>query len=199
MTNEELRALLHPLTSKIDQLRADLAAEKERADDLDAQLTRVRVALTDAGVPDAEQYPEDATLSEYDRSLRAGGYMLSQTERIKRLSAELAAAKKESPHDAAVRERNAALREIEKLRAELAAVRSYAVETSVERDEAVRELAASRTWAPPTDDLPEGMYVVRYEGDQVAYLAYRMRAAWGTVSGDVPALVYGRTPIAEVP
>lgn len=68
------------------------AGEAERrADEYDAKLTAVRVALTEAGVPEVEPYPEE-DVSDHEKSLRAGGRVIGAVARTERLVARLAAA-----------------------------------------------------------------------------------------------------------
>lgn len=57
----------------------------------DAKLTAVRVALTEAGVPEVEPYPEE-DVSDHEKSLRAGGRVIGAVARIERLVARLTAA-----------------------------------------------------------------------------------------------------------
>ena len=82
--------------SNVAALEASRDHEKARADaaearlhEADAQLTRVRVALTKAGLPEVEPYPEEE-VSDYERSLRTGGRVIGDVARIERLAARVA-------------------------------------------------------------------------------------------------------------
>lgn len=72
-----------------------------------------------------------------------------------------------------------------------------------ERNTYHASLTASRTWAPPTDDLPEGWYNVKSTTHQMApeLCPLSKRLGWlaSDLVGERVLLVYGRTPIAEVP
>lgn len=65
----------------IERLTGELLADDQR-------LTGIRVALTAAGVPEVEAYPDEPGISEYDRSLRAGGRVIPADERVRRLAGE---------------------------------------------------------------------------------------------------------------
>ena len=80
-TVERLLATVDALTQRAER------AEGER-DEYDATLTGVRKLITQAGIPEVEPYPLEEGLSEYERSLRAGGRALAIDERISRLVAQ---------------------------------------------------------------------------------------------------------------
>lgn len=58
---------------------------ERRADEYDARLTAVRVALSQAGVPEVEPYPEEG-VSDRENALRAGGRVIGAVARIERLA-----------------------------------------------------------------------------------------------------------------
>lgn len=81
------------LMQEVRDLQSQLAAKNKRVAELeeqlvhyDSQATAVRVALSTAGIPESEPYPDEPGLSEHERSLRAGGWMLKAPERIGRLA-----------------------------------------------------------------------------------------------------------------
>lgn len=77
-----VRAYVQELKELVWALQADL-------DRSDQRLTGVRSRLTAAGVPEVEPYPIDDALDDRERSLRAGGRVLSLAERLDRPFARL--------------------------------------------------------------------------------------------------------------
>ncbi len=77
------------LSKDLAQARVDFRSAHDAELRLDADLTRVRVALTEAGIPESEPYPEEPGLSDREKSLRAGGKVIAQDERVRRLAAEV--------------------------------------------------------------------------------------------------------------
>lgn len=71
----------------VERLREERDRLRARLDDCDSKLTAMRVALSKAGIPESEGYPE-VPADPYERSLRAGGRMLGAVERIERLCRE---------------------------------------------------------------------------------------------------------------
>jgi len=86
-----LGARVGHLLDEMDEWIARAGEAERRADEYDAKLTAVRVALTEAGVPEVEPYPEE-DVSDHEKSLRAGGRVIGAVARIERLVARLAAA-----------------------------------------------------------------------------------------------------------
>ncbi len=86
-----LGARIGHLLDETDEWIARAGEAERRADEYDAKLTAVRVALTEAGVPEVEPYPEEDA-SDHEKSLRAGGRVIGAVARIERLVARLTAA-----------------------------------------------------------------------------------------------------------
>jgi len=86
-----LGARVGHLLDEMDEWIARAGEAERRADEYDAKLTAVRVALTEAGVPEVEPSPEE-DVSDHEKSLRAGGRVIGAVARIERLVARLAAA-----------------------------------------------------------------------------------------------------------
>ncbi len=86
-----LGARVGHLLDEMDEWITRAGVAERRLEDADAKLTAVRVALTDAGVPEVEPYPEE-DVSDREKSLRAGGRVIGAVARIERLVARLAAA-----------------------------------------------------------------------------------------------------------
>lgn len=86
-----LGARVRHLLDEMDEWIARAGEAERRLEDADAKLTAVRVALTEAGVPEVEPYPEE-DVTDRERSLRAGGRVIGAVARIERLVARLAAA-----------------------------------------------------------------------------------------------------------
>lgn len=83
VTRSQARA--DELSRDLAQARADFRSAHDAELRLDADLTRVRLALTEAGIPESEPYPEEPSLSAAEKSLRAGGKVIAQDERVRRL------------------------------------------------------------------------------------------------------------------
>ena len=79
------------LLDEMDEWIARAGEAERRLEDADAKLTAVRVALTEAGVPEVEPYPEE-NVTDRERSLRTGGRVIGGVARIERLVARLVAA-----------------------------------------------------------------------------------------------------------
>ncbi len=58
---------------------------EERIEQYDSLTTSIRNILTEAGIPDREEYP-DENVDEYEKSLRSGGKMIPLDERVKHLA-----------------------------------------------------------------------------------------------------------------
>lgn len=86
-----LGARIGHLLDETDEWIVRAGEAERRADEYDAKLTAVRVALTEAGVPEVEPYPEE-DVSDHEKSLRAGGRVIGAVARIERLVARLTAA-----------------------------------------------------------------------------------------------------------
>lgn len=86
-----LGARVTHLLDEMDEWIARAGEAERRLEDADAKLTAVRVALTEAGVPEVEPYPEEH-VTDHERSLRTGGRVIGAVARIERLVARLAAA-----------------------------------------------------------------------------------------------------------
>lgn len=71
----------------VADLRASLAAVTAEAQKADERETKVRNALTAAGIPDWEPYPPE-DVDAWEASLRTGGRMIQGDERVRRLAAE---------------------------------------------------------------------------------------------------------------
>ena len=71
----------------------EAALLRAEVDTLDARATAVRVALDAAGIPAVEAYPAEEDLSQYERSLRAGGRCVPDAERVKLLALQRDAAR----------------------------------------------------------------------------------------------------------
>ncbi len=89
------------LLDEMDEWIARAGEAERRLEDADAKLTAVRVALTKAGVPEVDPYPEE-DVSDHEKSLRAGGRVIAAVARIERLAARLDDSKvsDEAKHDA---------------------------------------------------------------------------------------------------
>ena len=86
-----LGARVRHLLDEMDEWITRAGEAERRFEDADAKLTAVRVALTEAGVPEVEPYPEE-DVSDREKSLRAGGRVIGAVKRIERLVARFAAA-----------------------------------------------------------------------------------------------------------
>ena len=86
-----LGARVGHLLDEMDEWITRAGETERRLEDADAKLTAVRVALTEAGVPELEPYPEE-DVSDREKSLRAGGRVIGAVARIERMVARLAAA-----------------------------------------------------------------------------------------------------------
>ena len=86
-----LGARVGHLLDEMDEWIARTGEAERRLEDADAKLTAVRVALTEAGVPEVEPFPEE-NVTDHERSLRTGGRVIGGVARIERLVARLAAA-----------------------------------------------------------------------------------------------------------
>ena len=86
-----LGARVGHLLDEMDEWITRAGEAERRLEDADAKLTAVRVALTEAGAPEVEPYPEE-DVSDREKSLRAGGRVIGAVARIERLAARLAAA-----------------------------------------------------------------------------------------------------------
>lgn len=79
------------LLNEVERAYAANKASIETIERQDQRLTAVRNALS--GLPAVEPYPEDDEIDNFERSLRAGGRVIPPEEQIRRLRADLAAAK----------------------------------------------------------------------------------------------------------
>ena len=86
-----LGARVTHLLDEMDEWIARAGDAERRLEDADAKLTAVRVALTEAGVPEVEPYPKE-NVTDHERSLRTGGRVIGAVARIECLVARLAAA-----------------------------------------------------------------------------------------------------------
>jgi hypothetical protein len=76
------------LRERAERAEAERDAARSLLDGLDSQLTRIRVAIDESGVPDISPYPPEEGLSQHEQSLRAGGYVVPQEMRVRELTAE---------------------------------------------------------------------------------------------------------------
>ena len=95
--NEQLArdtAKLADLRREVERLTKERDAAQRQADVRDEAMTRIRVAMTLAGIPEVEPYPEPGD-DERERQLRAGGRCVPAEERLHRIIAQRDAAKAE--------------------------------------------------------------------------------------------------------
>lgn len=59
--------------------------QDERLKQYDSLVTNIRNILTDAGIPDHEEYPDDV-VDDYEKSLRTGGRMIPLDKRVQMLA-----------------------------------------------------------------------------------------------------------------
>lgn len=94
---EKLKARGLRITELEQQLgyeRAKRSQAEGYAEAYDSRLTRIRVALTKAGLPEVERYP-DEDVSEEERQLRAGGRVIDDARRIEILADALKSAREQ--------------------------------------------------------------------------------------------------------
>lgn len=94
---EKLKARGLRITELEQQLgyeRAKRSQAEGYAEAYDSRLARIRVALTKAGLPEVERYP-DEDVSEEERQLRAGGRVIDDARRIEILADALKSAREQ--------------------------------------------------------------------------------------------------------
>lgn len=94
---EKLKARGLRITELEQQLgyeRAKRSQAEGYAEAYDSRLTRIRVALTKAGLPEVERYP-DEDVSDEERQLRAGGRVIDDARRIEILADALKSAREQ--------------------------------------------------------------------------------------------------------
>lgn len=82
------------LEQRLGYERAKRSQAEGYAEAYDSRLTRIRVALTKAGLPEVERYP-DEDVSEEERQLRAGGRVIDDARRIEILADALKSAREQ--------------------------------------------------------------------------------------------------------
>lgn len=99
--NPRLAEKLKARGLRITELEQQLGYERRKrsqaegyAEAYDSRLTRIRVALTKAGLPEVERYP-DEDVSEEERQLRAGGRVIDDARRIEILADALKSAREQ--------------------------------------------------------------------------------------------------------
>lgn len=82
------------LEQRLGYERAKRSQAEGYAEAYDSRLARIRVALTKAGLPEVERYP-DEDVSEEERQLRAGGRVIDDARRIEILADALKSAREQ--------------------------------------------------------------------------------------------------------
>lgn len=148
---QQLEEKLQDALGQLTQLRADheaagkahaatVAELEERNNELDSRLTAMRIALTEAGIPESEPYPNEP-VSDREKSLRTGGRMLGGVERIEMLAAKVS---KPAPIPDA-------LKLTEGERAKLSAFSCHCDGIDLEQCAFVESLIAARVLKPMTE------------------------------------------------
>lgn len=88
------RLRITELEQQLGYERAKRSQAEGYAEAYDSRLARIRVALTKAGLPEVERYP-DEDVSEEERQLRAGGRVIDDARRIEILADALKSAREQ--------------------------------------------------------------------------------------------------------
>lgn len=168
---ENLHATEDALNAQIATLRGRLSgAETERdearkiLEGYDIRQCAIAAALTDAGIPCLEPYPDEPGIAEWEKSLRAAGRVIASPERVRRLAADRDATRAElQTAQSALSASQARLAEVEKASAQYVAERNKAWEQ-------IALAAAKETGKEPGEWMG-------YEDEEVGEYVLRLRVA----------------------